>query len=132
MTFHEDKGFSVGPCCYFTLSKYNLSTKSGYISLPKSVSELNDHMCGPLNRQGEMCGQCMDGYGPSVTSMRYECKKCSGWYWLPLLGYFILECALITVLFFVILFLRINLTSAPMMAFVLYSQFQGFLYSYSY
>ena len=130
MTFDEDKGFSIGRCSYFTLSKYDLSTKGSYISLPKSVSKLNDYMCAPLNRKGEMCSQCMDGYGPSVTSMRYECKKCPKLYWLYLLGYFILECALVTVLFFVILFLRINLTSAPMMSFVLYSQFQGFLYSY--
>lgn len=130
MTFNKDKGFSVGPCNYFTLSKYNHSTKGNYITLPRSVSELNDYMCTPLNRKGDMCSQCIDGYGPSVTSMMYTCKECPDLYLLRLLGYFLLECGLITVFFFVILLLRLNLTSAPMMAFVLYSQFQGFLYSY--
>ena len=130
LTFDESKGFSVGPCNYFTLNKYKRSIKGNYITLPKDVSKLNDYMCEPLSRGGDMCSQCKNGFGPSVTSMMYTCEKCSDLNVLYLLGYFLLECGLITVLFFVILFLRLNLTSAPMMAIVLYSQFQGFLYSY--
>ncbi len=132
MTSEEGNGFFVGPCNSFYLSKYNqtLSSKGNYISLPSNVSKLNHYMCSPLNRKGVMCSQCIEGYGPSVTSLIFTCEKCYHLYWLYLLGYFLLEFGLITVLFFVIFFLRLSLTSAPMMAFVLYCQFQGFLYSY--
>ena len=106
----------------------NLQQKNSYISLPSNISELNHFMCRPLNRKGVMCSQCMDGHGPSVTSVAYTCKECSDLYWLPLLGYLFLEFVLITIFYFVVLLLRLNLTSAPMVAFVLYSQFQGFLF----
>ena len=131
MTTHEKgDGFYVSPCNYFDLSKYESSAKNSYISLPSNISELNRFMCRPLNRKGVVCSQCMDRYGPSVTSVAYTCNECSDLYWLrmPLLGYLFLEFVLITIFYFVVLLLRLNLTSAPMVAFVLYSQFQGFLF----
>ena len=36
---------------YFQLSVYNITT-TGYVQLPRNLSQLNDYMCGPLNRKG--------------------------------------------------------------------------------
>ena len=39
-------------------------SEPGFISLPENVSELNDYMCGPMNRKGLVCSECIDGFGP--------------------------------------------------------------------
>ena len=68
MTYDNyDSTISIGFCPYFDLSNYNIA-KPGYISLPDNISKLNDYMCGPMNRKGLVCSECIDGYGPSVTS----------------------------------------------------------------
>ena len=121
MTYQEGGGFFVGLCDYFKLDSYNKSAKDGYISLPSNLSQLNDYMCGPLNRKGVLCSECIDGFGPSVTSVGHTCSNCTG-AWYGVLLYLILEFVPITVFYFIVLFFRINVTTAPMVAFVFYSQ----------
>ena len=122
MTYKEGEGFFVGLCNYFKASIFqNVSTKDNYIVLPDNTSELNDFMCGPLNRKGVMCSQCIDGFGPSVTSTGHTCSNCTdASYGVPL--YLFLEFVPITVFYFIVLLFRINVTSAPMVAFVFYCQ----------
>lgn len=121
MTHEEGQGYFVGLCDYFQLNSYNKSAKDGYISLPGNLSELNDYMCGPLNRKGVICSKCIDGFGPSVTSAAHTCSNCTdAWYGVPL--YLCLEFVPITIFYFIVLFFRINVTTAPMVAFVFYSQ----------
>ena len=121
MTYEDGEGYFVGLCNYFKLNSYNKSDKAGYISLPSNASELNDYMCGPLNRKGIVCSECVDGFGYSVTSAEHTCSNCTNaWYGIPL--YLFLEFVPITIFYFIILFFRINITTAPMVAFVFYSQ----------
>ena len=35
-------------------------------------------MCGPLNREGTLCGKCKDGYGTAFYSYTLECSQCWG------------------------------------------------------
>ena len=35
-------------------------------------------MCGPLNREGALCGRCKDGYGIALYSYTLQCSKCWG------------------------------------------------------
>ncbi len=75
MTYKEGEGFFVGLCDYFKLKLRR--AKDGYITLPSNLSELNDYMCGPLNRKGVICSECIDGFGPSVTSVGHTCSNCT-------------------------------------------------------
>ena len=34
--------------------------------LPKNISEINQYMCDPLNREGYMCSKFKNGYGPAA------------------------------------------------------------------
>ena len=78
-------------------------------------------MCAPSNRKGVKCGECIEDFGISVISYGYYCSNCTGaWYGVPL--YLFLEFVPITVFYLIILLLKINVTSAPMVAFVFYSQ----------
>ena len=75
-----------------------------------------------MNRKGLVCSECIDGYGSSVTSTKFRCSDCSNaWYGVPL--YLLLELVPVTVFYLVLLLFQINLTSAPMIIFILYSNF---------
>ena len=87
MTYREETNtVSVSTCTYFEVSGHNIS-EPGFIVVPKNVSQLNDYMCGPMNRKGIVCSDCIDGYGPSVTSPNFRCSDCSNaWYGVSLSG----------------------------------------------
>ena len=78
-------------------------------------------MCSPLNRKGIVCSECIEGFGPSIISFGSICSNCTdAWYGVPL--YLFLEFVPITVFYVVIVLFRINVTSAPMVAFVYFCQ----------
>ena len=117
-TFEEGKGIFVSRCLYFQLEGHNV-TEPGYIRLPDNISELNDYMCGPMNRKGLLCKDCIDGFGPSVTSLGYKCSNCTGaWYGIPL--YLAVELIPITLFYLIILIFKVHFTSAPMTLIILY------------
>ena len=120
MTYKEETSMiSVSFCPYFELSGHNIS-QPGFISLPDNISELNDYMCGLMNRKGIVCSECIDGYGPSVTSPKFRCSDCTNTrYGVPL--YLLLELVPVTVFYLIVLIFQLNITSAPMTSFVLYS-----------
>ena len=85
-------------------------------------SDLTDYMCGPMNREGIVCSKYIDGFGLSLTSVGYKCSNCTdAWYGVPL--YLLIEFVPITVFYLVILIFQINVASAPMSCFMMYSQF---------
>ena len=119
----DTKILSLGECPYhgFTILRYG---DHWYTQLPDNVSELNDYMCGPLNRKGRLCSECKDGYGLAATSVGFqyfECSKCAGaGYGVPL--FLLLEMFPLTVLYLVILLFQINITSGSITCFIFYSQ----------
>ena len=52
-----------GPCPYIRLFNNTAVAHKFYIQLPENVSSLNEFMCGPLNREGTLCGKWKDGCG---------------------------------------------------------------------
>ena len=125
ITYIEGNSTFVTKCPYFELMGHNM-TEPGYIKLPDNISELNDYMCGPMNRKGFLCEDCIDGFAVSVTSVGYKCSNYTGvWYGVPL--YLALELVPITVFYLFILVFQIHITSAPMTSFVMYSQMVMFV-----
>ena len=83
-TFDEKtKVLSIFQCPYFQYDCYNITRYHDgnmfdyVIQLPRNLSQLNDYMCGPMNRKGLVCSECADGFGPAVTSFQYKCANCS-------------------------------------------------------
>ena len=123
MTYEKGIGTFVGPCQSFEIDGHNISESfPRFITLPDNVSELNDYMCGPMNRKGLVCSECVEGFGPSVTSFGFSCSKCtdSGY---GMVVYLFLQFVPITIFYLIILIFRVGLTSSPFTAFVLFSQF---------
>ena len=121
-TFSEDtKLLSRIKCQYFEPKGYNI-TSSQQILLPRNLSQLNDYMCGPLNRKGLVCSECADGFGPSATSFGYKCINCTqSDYGVPL--FLFITFAPITAFYFIVLVFQIKILSAPMPCFIMYAQF---------
>ena len=48
-----------------------------YHLLPSDVTELNNYLCGYLNREGQLCGKCKENYSIPVYSYSLKCVQCS-------------------------------------------------------
>ena len=120
MTYNEESDTtSAGYCPYFEIEGHNTSLP-GYIILPDNISELNEYMCGSMNRKGVVCSQCIDGYGPALSSLKFECVDCTNvWYGVPL--YLVVEIVPVTVFFIIVVLFQLDLTSAPITSLVLFS-----------
>ena len=120
ITYKEEAStISLSSCIYFVFNGH-ITSEPGFIDLPDNISELNDYMCGPMNRKGIICSECIDGYGPSVTSPNFKCSDCTNaWYGVPL--YLLLQLVPVTVFYLIVLIFKLNITSAPMPSFIFYS-----------
>ena len=106
--------------CNSKYRRYN-STTHNQKDLPLNLTELNQSMCGPLNRKGLLCSECADDFGISITSFGYECTNCTGdWYAVPL--FLVLEFVPVTVFYLTVLTFQISVTSPPMPCFIMYAQ----------
>ena len=99
-----------------------------YIKLPQDVLELNEFMCGKLNRTGLLCSQCKPGLGPAVLSYEHKCLEClSSPYGWPL--YIFLACFPTIVSFFIVVTFQVHATSAPMNFVVFLCQYLSIILS---
>ena len=111
------KNTLVGQCPFCNLQKPSLQN---YVLLPNDTSELNEFMCGKMNRDDRLCHRCKPGFGPAVLSYEGKCLECFTSYgWLL---YLLLACLPTTLLFFVAIIFQVRITSASMNAFVFYIQ----------
>ena len=122
MTYNNKTGATeYGACPY--IAHYNTTSFEGLprIQMPSNVSLVNEFMCGPLNREGELCGKCKDGYGIALYSYTLECSKCwgHGYGWIL---YWALELVPITVMYFLVVIFHIRATSSPLSALVFMCQ----------
>ena len=103
MTYEEQERAIYIASCGLT-DDFTKNSNGRYIELPvQNVSELNTHMCGPMNRRGRLCSECIEGFGASVISSNFDimCSNCTGaWYGIPL--YLFLEFVPITVFYVII------------------------------
>ena len=91
-----------------------------YYPLPTEVSALNDHVCGPSNRKGLLCGECKDGFAvpPFFTINCINCASVSNG-WIKFISFTYLP---ITMIFTVIVVFAISVVSGPVNSFIFYAQ----------
>ena len=138
-TYNEHTKLVAFSVCPFFQSNdnYYMDYEDGvwYIPLPDNISKLNDFMCEPLNRKGRVCSECKDGFGPALVSYGFQiqCSNCTDSGWYGILLYMFLEIVPVTVFYFaVILIFQINITSAPMTCYIMYSQFIPLWWNFSF
>ena len=127
-TYTEGEGVSMARCPYLKMKTlrhaYTIARNDPlYIILPDNISELNDYMCGPMNRKGFLCSVCIDGFSPSFTSPDYmACSNCtaSRYYGVPL--FILTEIVPITLFYLMFVLFQVNVTTSPMTCYIFYSQ----------
>ena len=86
LTYKNQNGENVlyeFKCPYFRLNGFQVNdSEPGYIKLSHNNSELNDYMCGAMNRKGFLCE---DNFSVSKTSIGNKCSNYTDvWYRIPL------------------------------------------------
>ncbi len=117
VTFDSESGELVEGSCI-----ENCQNERQYMPLPLNVSQLNHFMCEEKwNRTGRLCGRCLPGHSPLAYSYDMRCVKCSEgnrniW------KYILVAFGPLTVFYFLIVFLKINVTSSYLHGYLIYSQ----------
>ena len=135
-TSTEQEGLYYAGYCPFGYTENN--TNRMFSELPSDPDLLNEVMCGPYNRKGLLCGECIDGYGPAVFTPYMKCENCSklstGF---AVSLYLFLELTPITLLFVCVVVFHLSITTGPLLWYVLFCQIYMFvlqtnLYVYEY
>ena len=114
--------YSVG-YCPLTLGNWGNITNRLYSELPSDPDMLNATMCGPYNREGYLCGKCIDGYGLPVYSEDLKCVNCSKFSTgVSIVMYIIIQFVPITLLFVCAVVLHLNITSGPLLGYFIFCQ----------
>ena len=121
VTFDNETGeLTHGQC---SENSINGDEKSEYLPLPLDINKLNQFMCEEKwNRTGRLCGKCLPGHSPLASSYDMSCVKCpegnrNVW------KYILVAFGPLTILFVLVLLLRINVTSSHLHGYVIFSQF---------
>ena len=129
---------SLLPCFCMTYSKaypnrtvvgsclYACFREEPYYDLPAKTSELSKIVCGELNRDGQLCGRCREGYAPPVYSYSPTCIKCTECSYNNWVKYSGIVFAPITVFFGITIVFRVSVVSPMLNAFVLVCQVAAF------
>ena len=121
MTYDYSTGSVLAGECPYGYSS-NMTNRM-YSSLPTDPTQLNETTCGPYNREGLLCGYCIEGFGPAVYSTDLSCANCTdistG---LAIMCYLLLQFLPVTVFFLLIVIFNFNITSGPMLGYVMFCQ----------
>ncbi len=129
VTYNEDTDeIEVGYCIYGCgrpLHRSYINRASGFSFIGTDKFKWNAKSCGPYLRTGTLCGSCLNDTYPPAFSFDTKCIQCLDatrdirkyilWEFLPL-----------TVFYFAMLLLQINVLSSELFGFVFYSQLMSF------
>ena len=93
-----------------------------HLQLPFNVSKLNEVVCEEkFKRTGRLCGKCLPGHSPLAYSYDMRCVKCPEgnrniW------KYILMAFGPLTVFYFLVLFLKINVTSSHLHGYIIFCQ----------
>ena len=123
-TDRERKVVHVGPCiyvfCFVSLLKWNISE---YVAPNQFYQE---PYCKYLNKTGTLCGRCLPGHYPlAYTYDIYSCIPCPHVFW-NWVRYITAAYLPLTLLYLVIVAMKINVVSSHLNPMVLFSQAVSF------
>ena len=88
-----------------------------------SMLELDSYICGVNNRTGVLCGECIENYGPAVNTWNFNCIACNNSdVTKNTIKYFFTTYVPLFFLFLGVIAFKVQLTTGPANAFVLYAQ----------
>ena len=99
----------------------NPNTSSGSYLLSSKCEGLEEQLCGPQNRSGNLCGNCDNNLTVYYHSNRFLCASCPqpG---LGILFYIVSELLPLTILFITVILFGVSLTSGAANSFIFFAQ----------
>ena len=115
----------VGACpysCLYTTTISGITNHAVYL-LPRNKSDLSDELCGQWNREGQMCSRCKEGFAPPVLAYELGCMECNVTESVSGALKFVAAGLLPpTILFFLVITLRLNINSPKLIGFIFFAQ----------
>ena len=107
----------IGSCLF----SFDIRTQGTYYPLPCNITKLNEYTCGGLNREGQLCGRCVEGFAPAVFSYALNCVNCTEYHlnWLKYIG---VAFGPLTLFCIMICVLHISVTSPYLHGYVFFCQ----------
>ena len=126
ISYNELFNTTIVGYCILTKHDYRGITtafSSNFSSSNGNVSQLNDDFCKDLhmNRTGQLCGRCKDGFAPPVYSYSLACVNCTD-YKYNWIKYIAVAYLPLTVFYVLVIVFRISSTSGSMNGFIITSQ----------
>ena len=117
ITWNKNGTETIVGACLFNRNKWY----EVYSVIPSNLSQLEQTVCGFINRTGQLCGQCVEGYSPPVYSYYPQCVKCTSGTnnWAK---YLVVSLLPTTVFFIGVLVFRFRVTSPLLSSYVLVCQ----------
>ena len=119
--YNKNHSVLVTGLCPYTCSK-NLLRNGTKLPRDKNITQIaKEQECGPSNRIGQLCGNCIEDYAPAVYSYSNDCYNCTNykWNWLRYMG---VAYGPQTIFFIIIVFTKTSVTSGWMVGYVTISQ----------
>ena len=121
----ENEGQYYRGSCPISHNFNRTDRKSSQLNFnPCKPDQLNTLMCGDYKRKGLLCGKCKKGHGLAVYSYDQKCVDCSklsiGY---AITVYLMLEFIPVTLFFIIIVIFRLNITSGPLLGYVVFCQY---------
>ena len=104
----------VGNCLYTCPWKYRTA-------LSNETSALDNEICLPFKRTGQLCGECIPDYAPPIYSYNIECVKCTS-YAINWLKYIAAAFLPLTLFYLIIVVFRISASSPRLRCIILVCQ----------
>ena len=122
MTYSDITNTTIVGYCLYTCMRENL--KCGIFNkLPQSNEEINEEMCSPLNRTGQLCGSCMEGCGTPIYSYTTRCVTCLKEDFVRnLFKYLAVAYLPLTAFYIFVIIFKVSVTSGLMVGYILSSQ----------
>ena len=121
MTVNESGQMEVGKC--FVGCDHSLSVKVDlYSQLPQNKSQINNWLCGTLNKNGTLCGRCKRGYSPVVYTYDLSCEKCTSSPSQNIAKFIAITIGPLTLFYLIVVLFKVNATSPHLASYVIFSQ----------
>ena len=126
MTYNKEMGkVLVGYSYYTCYRRYRINNYCGSMNklIATDKEDINNEVCGLLNRTGQLCGKCSPGTALPVYSYTVKCVNCSRENFVRNLFQYVAVAYLpLTAAFFFVITFKISVTSGHMVAYILTCQ----------
>ena len=121
ITLNKTNQTEVGKCfigCEHSLLKKDLV----FNQLPEDKHQLNNWLCGELNKNGAFCGKCKKGYSRVVYTYDLDCRNCTSSRSYNIVKFLAVAFGPLTLFYIIVVIFKVSATSPRFSSYVIFCQ----------